>query len=115
MNLMPTELEHAYDARDAAALKKYKIGLCMNCGSCSYVCPAKRSLAEKNQLAKDFLRNEEAKAAAKPAAKSEKTDDKSEKADTKPTAKADKAGAKPAAKKSAKKGKRGGTNAKNDR
>ena len=115
MNLMPTELEHAYDARDAAALKKYKVGLCMNCGSCSYVCPAKRSLAEKNQLAKDFLRNEEAKAAASSAAKSEKTDVKPEKADTKPTVKADKAGTKPAAKKSAKKGKRGGTNAKNDR
>lgn len=61
INLMPTELEHAYDARDAAALKRYKVGLCMNCGSCSYVCPAKRSLAEKNQLAKDFLRAEENK------------------------------------------------------
>ena len=61
INLMPTELEHAYDARDAAALKKLKVGLCMNCGSCSYVCPAKRSLAEKNQLAKEFLRNSEAK------------------------------------------------------
>lgn len=61
INLMPTELEHAYDARDAAALKRYKVGLCMNCGSCSFVCPAKRSLAEKNQLAKDFLRAEENK------------------------------------------------------
>jgi electron transport complex protein RnfC len=28
----------------------------MNCGSCSYVCPAKRDLAEKNQLAKALLR-----------------------------------------------------------
>ncbi len=61
IKLMPTELEHAYDARDAAALKRYKVNLCMNCGSCSFVCPAKRSLAEKNQLAKDFLRAEETK------------------------------------------------------
>lgn len=61
INLMPTELEHAYDARDAAALKRYKVNMCMNCGSCSYVCPAKRSLAEKNQLAKDLLRAEESK------------------------------------------------------
>lgn len=61
INLMPTELEHAYDARDAAALKRYKVGLCMNCGSCTFVCPAKRPLAEKNQLAKDFLRAEESK------------------------------------------------------
>lgn len=60
MNLMPTELEHAYEARDAAALKKYKVGLCMNCGSCTFVCPAKHSLAEKNQLAKEFLRNSDA-------------------------------------------------------
>lgn len=59
MNLMPTELEHAYLAKDAEALKKLKVNLCMNCGACSFVCPAKRSLAEKNQLAKDFLRASE--------------------------------------------------------
>ncbi len=61
MNLMPTELEHAYDAQDAAQLTKLKINLCMNCGACSFVCPAKRSLAEKNQLAKDFVRIQQAK------------------------------------------------------
>ncbi|MCH5206082.1 MAG: electron transport complex subunit RsxC [Oscillospiraceae bacterium] len=55
-NLQPTELESAYDRRDAEALERLKINLCMNCGACSFVCPAKRSLAEKNQLAKDFLR-----------------------------------------------------------
>lgn len=56
MGLMPTELEHAYDARDAALLEKLNVNLCMNCGACSYVCPARRSLSEKNQLAKLFLR-----------------------------------------------------------
>ena len=56
LNLMPTELEKAYDRRDKEALMKLKVGLCMNCGSCSYVCPAKRDLAEKNQLAKAFIR-----------------------------------------------------------
>lgn len=61
VNLMPTELEHAYDDRDAERLKKLKVNLCMNCGSCSYVCPARRSLAEKNQLAKEFLRQYNAK------------------------------------------------------
>ena len=60
LNLMPTELEHAYDARDAELLKKLKVNLCMNCGACSFVCPARRNLAEKNQLAKDFLRQHEA-------------------------------------------------------
>ena len=57
---MPTELEHAYDARDAEALRKLKVNLCMNCGACSFVCPARRNLAEKNQLAKDFLRQQDA-------------------------------------------------------
>lgn len=54
LGLMPTELEKAYDRQDRETLNKLKINLCMNCGSCSYVCPAKRSLAEKNQLAKGF-------------------------------------------------------------
>lgn len=61
VNLMPTELESAYDARDAAALERLKVNLCMNCGACSFVCPAKRPLAEKNQLAKDFLRQNQNK------------------------------------------------------
>lgn len=54
LGLMPTELEKAYDRRDKDALNKMKINLCMNCGSCSFVCPARRNLAEKNQLAKGF-------------------------------------------------------------
>ena len=55
LNLMPTLLEKAYDTKDVDSLKKLKVNLCMNCGSCSYVCPAKRNLAEKNQLAKALL------------------------------------------------------------
>lgn len=54
LGLMPESLEKAYDKQDREMLNKLKINLCMNCGSCSYVCPAKRSLAEKNQLAKGF-------------------------------------------------------------
>ena len=57
MNLLPTELETAYDRRDADELKKLKVNLCMNCGACTFVCPAKRNLAEKNQLAKLYLRS----------------------------------------------------------
>ena len=57
MGLMPTELEHAFDAKDVEALKRLHVGSCMNCGACSYVCPAKRNLSEKNQLAKLFLRD----------------------------------------------------------
>ncbi len=57
LNLMPRALESAYDAKDTEQLKKLKVNLCMNCGACSYVCPAKRNLSEKNQLAKILLRN----------------------------------------------------------
>lgn len=55
LNLMPSLLEKAYDQKDVAGLKALKVNLCMNCGSCSYVCPAKRNLAEKNQLAKALI------------------------------------------------------------
>ncbi|MBQ9382600.1 MAG: electron transport complex subunit RsxC [Ruminiclostridium sp.] len=56
MGLVPTDLEYAYDKRDAELLKKLNVELCMNCGACSYVCPAKRALSEKNQLSKLYLR-----------------------------------------------------------
>lgn len=55
MGLMPTELEKAYKSKNSDTLKALKVNLCMNCGSCSYVCPAKRNLAETNQLAKAFI------------------------------------------------------------
>lgn len=55
MNLMPMELERAYQKKDVEMLRKYRLNLCMNCGCCSYVCPAKRPLAETNQLAKALL------------------------------------------------------------
>lgn len=57
MNLMPTELEKAYHAKSREQLTELRVNLCMNCGACSYVCPAKRPLAETNCLSKEFLRN----------------------------------------------------------
>jgi electron transport complex protein RnfC len=53
---MPAALERAYDNRNSEALKSLKVNLCINCGCCSYICPAKRDLAAKNQLAKAMLR-----------------------------------------------------------
>lgn len=55
INLMPAKIEKAYKAKDISALVKLKVNLCMNCGSCSYVCPAKRELAHTNQLAKELI------------------------------------------------------------
>ena len=56
MNLLPAQLEKAFDREDAETLETLKVNLCINCGSCTYVCPAKRNLAQKNQLAKGFLK-----------------------------------------------------------
>lgn len=55
LNLMPSMMEKAYDNNNVDELRALKVNLCMNCGSCSYVCPAKRNLAEKNQLAKALI------------------------------------------------------------
>lgn len=55
MKLMPTELEKAYKSSDIDKLRSLKVGLCMNCGCCSYVCPTGRPLAETNQLAKIMI------------------------------------------------------------
>lgn len=55
MNLMPMQLNEAYQRKDPAGLQAGHLSLCMNCGCCSYVCPAHRQLAEKNQQAKLLL------------------------------------------------------------
>ena len=55
MRLMPMELDRAYRKQDTAMLRQYHVELCMNCGCCTYVCPAKRPLAQTNQLAKALL------------------------------------------------------------
>lgn len=44
----------AFRQEDSEALGKLKVTLCMNCGCCTYACPAKRPVAETNQLAKAF-------------------------------------------------------------
>lgn len=41
---------------DMEALEKTGIMLCMECGCCSYICPAKRPIVQNNKLAKDTLR-----------------------------------------------------------
>lgn len=52
LNLMPTEIDRAFEQRDLRTLKQLHTGLCMNCGSCTYVCPAHRPLAETVTRAK---------------------------------------------------------------
>jgi len=60
LNLDPTAFAKAMDTDDederAAILTREQVNLCMACGSCSFVCPAKRPLAETNSKAKGFLK-----------------------------------------------------------
>ena len=39
-----------------AILEEYSVNLCMECGCCSFVCPASRPLVQNNRLAKSALR-----------------------------------------------------------
>ncbi len=76
MNLMPTEIEHAYDRGDGAMLEKLKVNLCMECGCCAFACPAQRRLVEINKLGKvmlnDYLKAQKAEADRKAAVRAEK-------------------------------------------
>lgn len=61
MNLMPLKLETAFELGDNGMLADYKVNLCMECGCCSYVCPARRDLVQVNRLSKARLRASAAK------------------------------------------------------
>lgn len=58
MGLSPVEIAGALSKKDAALLNKLSIDLCMLCGSCSFVCPAKRPVTQTMGLAKDFAKKE---------------------------------------------------------
>ena len=75
MGLAPVQISEAFNARDYEQLDKLNIGLCVACGTCSFVCPAKRPVTQNMALAKAFYMGElrrkqaEAKAKAEEAAK----------------------------------------------
>jgi electron transport complex protein RnfC len=56
MFLNPTEFSKALNIEileeRIARLEEYHINLCMECGCCSYVCPASRPLVQNNRLGK---------------------------------------------------------------
>lgn len=60
LDLNPMAFSNAMDLDDddkkAAILAKEQINVCMECGSCTFVCPAHRPLAETNHKAKGFLK-----------------------------------------------------------
>ncbi|MBQ2999124.1 MAG: electron transport complex subunit RsxC [Clostridia bacterium] len=55
-SLAPVAIAKAYEQNDGAMLEKLKVNLCMECGCCSYICPAKRNLVQTNRLAKAALK-----------------------------------------------------------
>ena len=56
MSLEPAGLERAFKAKDAEKLDAMKVDLCMECGCCSFVCPARRDLVLANKLSKALVR-----------------------------------------------------------
>ena len=56
MGLSPVIIAKAYNAKNTAELGRLMVDLCMECGSCSYVCPAKRPVTDTMRLAKAMLR-----------------------------------------------------------
>ncbi|MBE6581047.1 MAG: electron transport complex subunit RsxC [Ruminococcaceae bacterium] len=59
--LAPFMIATALERRDATLLEELAVMTCMECGCCSFVCPANRPLVQNNKLAKVFLREEKAK------------------------------------------------------
>ena len=57
LKLDPRAIERAYKQSRGEDLEKLCVDLCMECGCCAYVCPAKRPLVQTNKLAKSVLRN----------------------------------------------------------
>ena len=56
--ISPVAILKSYKANDYLGMKKAGALLCMECGCCSYVCPAKIPNVQNNKLAKLALRNE---------------------------------------------------------
>ena len=55
LRLMPAALESAYLSGNLERLSELKVNLCMECGCCSFGCPAHRPLVQTNKLAKAKL------------------------------------------------------------
>ena len=54
--LAPVSIAEAYEKNDVEMLNSLSVLSCMECGCCSFVCPAKRPIVQNNKLAKAALR-----------------------------------------------------------
>jgi len=57
----PADIARAYQKKDIGALNKLRVDICMECGCCSYICPAHRPLVQTNKLSKALIREEKMK------------------------------------------------------
>ena len=62
IRLSPIAIHKAYLARDVASLDRLMADLCVECGTCSYVCPSKQPLVQSTHLARAMLRAEQRRA-----------------------------------------------------
>lgn len=69
LHLMPADIETAYELGRIEDLVELKANLCMECGCCNFICPARRPLVQTNKLAKAkvmaYLNAQKEKEAAK--------------------------------------------------
>ena len=63
--LNPAAIAEAYRLKDEDTLKKLRVDLCMECGTCAFCCPANRPIIQTNKLAKAALRAAAAREEAK--------------------------------------------------
>jgi electron transport complex protein RnfC len=65
--LSPVLMNNAIDSGDLEGAAKIGLLDCIECGSCSYVCPARIQLVQRFRVGKQLLRNKRAAAAPAPA------------------------------------------------
>ncbi len=54
--LMPSIFAEAYENHDVDMLNRFNVMQCMECGSCSYICPARRPLSMTNKMSKIMVK-----------------------------------------------------------
>lgn len=58
MNLVPPAISAAFDKKDVSELIKCGVMNCVECGCCTFSCPAKRQIVQMMRLAKNLVRRE---------------------------------------------------------
>lgn len=61
MNLMPTVFEREVNLKNTDKLEKLGIMNCMECGCCSYICPASRPIVQTIRIGKSIIRNQKSR------------------------------------------------------